>query len=41
MLGKTTGLSSEPARWSFDNCQWMSNFDSCQSNHTYTDGLHK
>ena len=32
--GKTTGLSSEPARRSCDN------FDSCQSNRTHTDGLH-
>ena len=38
--GKTTGLSSEPARWSCDNCQRMSDFDSCQSNRTHTDGLH-
>ena len=30
MLGKTTGLSSEPARWSCDYCQQMSDFDSCQ-----------
>ena len=37
---KTTGLSSEPARWSGDNRQWMSDFDSCQSNRTHTDGLH-
>ena len=37
--GKTTGLSSEPARWSCDNCQRMSDFDSCQSNRTHTDGL--
>ena len=28
--GKTTSFSSEPARWSCDNCQWMSDFDSCQ-----------
>ena len=27
---KTTSLLSEPARWSYDNCQWMSDFDSCQ-----------
>ena len=38
-MGKTTGLSSEPARWSCDNCQRMSDFDSCQSNRTHTDGL--
>ena len=38
--GKTTGLSSESARWSCDNCQQMSDFDSCQSNSTHTDGLH-
>ena len=38
--GKTTGLSSEPARWSCGNCQRMSDFDSCQSNRTHTDGLH-
>ena len=37
---KATGLSSEPARWSCDNCQRMSDFNSCQSNHTHTDGLH-
>ena len=35
-----TGLSSEPTRWSCDNCQRMSDFDSCQSNSTHTDGLH-
>ena len=28
--GKTTGLSSEPARLSCDYCQRMSDFDSCQ-----------
>ena len=38
-MGKTTGLSSEPARWSCDNCQRMSDFDSCQSNRTHMDGL--
>ena len=38
--GKTTGFSSKPARCSRDNCQRMSDFDSCQSNNTYTDGLH-
>ena len=38
--GKRTGLSSEPARWSCDNCQRMSDFDSCQSNHAHTDGWH-
>ena len=37
---KTTGLSSEPARWSCDKCQRSSDFDSCQSNCTHTDGLH-
>ena len=37
---KTTGLSSEPVRWSCDNCQRMSDFDSCQSNRTHRDGLH-
>ena len=40
MQGQTTGLSSEPTRWSCDNCQRMSDFDSCQSNRTHTDGLH-
>ena len=29
--GKTTNFSSEPARWSCDNCQRMSDFDTCQS----------
>ena len=29
-VGKTTDLSSEPARWSCDYCQRMSDFDSCQ-----------
>ena len=38
--GKTTGLSSEPATWSCDNCQRISNFDNCQSNRTHRDGLH-
>ena len=38
--GKTTDLSSEPARWSCDNCQGMSDFESCQSNRTHTDGVH-
>ena len=38
--GKRTGLSSEPTRWSCDNCQRMSDFESCQSNHTHTDGQH-
>ena len=28
--GKTTSFSSEPARWSCDNCQRVSDFDSCQ-----------
>ena len=28
--GKTTGLSSEPARWLCDYCQRLSDFDSCQ-----------
>ena len=28
--GKTTRLSSEPARWSCDYCQRMSDFDICQ-----------
>ena len=37
---KTTGLSPESAGWSCDNCQRMSDFDSCQSNRTHTDGLH-
>ena len=41
MWGKTTSLSSEPTRWSCDNCQRMSDFDSCQSNRTHTDGLQK
>ena len=40
-MAKTTGLSSEPAKWSCDNCQRMSDFDSCQSNRTHTGGLHK
>ena len=39
-LGKTTGPSSEPARWSCDNCQRMSDFDSFQCNYTHTDGFH-
>ena len=34
--GKMTGLSSESTRWSCDNGQQMSDFDSCQSNHTHT-----
>ena len=38
---KTTSPSSEPARWSCDKCQRMSDFHTCQSNHTYTDGFHK
>ena len=38
--GKTTGLSSDPARWSCDNCQPISDFDSYQSSHTHTGGLH-
>ena len=38
--GTTTGLLCEPARWSCDNCQGMSDFDSCQSNRTHMDGLH-
>ena len=29
-MGKSTGLSSEPARWSCDYCQRMSDFDICQ-----------
>ena len=29
-VGKTTDLSSEPARWSCDYCRRMSDFDSCQ-----------
>ena len=37
--GKKTGLSSEPARWLCDNCQRMSDFDSCQSNRIHTDGV--
>ena len=37
--GKTTGLLSEPARRSCDNCQRMSDFDSFQSNRTHTDGV--
>ena len=40
-LIKPSGKASpEPARWSCDNCQRMSDFDSCQSNRTHTDGLH-
>ena len=35
-----TGFSSDPTRWSCDNCQRMSDFDSCRSNHAHTDGLH-
>ena len=38
-MGKTTDLSSAPARSPCDNCQRMSDFDSCQSNRTHTDGL--
>ena len=30
MQEKTTCVSSEPARWSFDYCQRTSDFDSCQ-----------
>ena len=32
---RTTCLSSEPARWSWDHCQRMSHFDSCQCNHAH------
>ena len=36
----TTGLSSAPARRPCDNCQRMSDSDSCHSNRTHRDGLH-
>ena len=39
-MAKTNGLSCEPTRRSCDHCQRMFNFDSCQSNHSHTDGSH-